>query len=114
MDIGTLTNEQLIVGAGMIGDGVIGLDDSAWRISGVQVSARVARRGRQDTGRLLDTTARQAGYTHNMAERPRFRIESPSRELRCRCARRPRDGQAEGVGKTADRGEMFVACSVTL
>ena len=104
MNIGTLTNEQLVVGTGMVGESIVGLDDSSRWIACVQVPTRITRRGRQDTGTLLDRTTRLAGHTHNIATSTRMRKESPSREMEMQMRARPRDGQAEGVGKTADRG----------
>lgn len=54
LDIGTLTNEKLVFRAGMLGESVVGLDDGAGRVAGVQVPARVARRWRQNTGKVSD------------------------------------------------------------
>jgi hypothetical protein len=45
----------------MGGESVVGLDDCAGREAGIQVAIRVARRGRQDTGKLLDMVTVLAG-----------------------------------------------------
>jgi hypothetical protein len=69
LDVGTFTNEQLVLGAGVSCESVVGLNDCSRWIACIQVSIGVARRGRQDTGKLLDKTTRLAEYTHNMATR---------------------------------------------
>jgi hypothetical protein len=69
LNIGALTDEQLVFRAGVSCESVVGLDDCTGRVAGIQVPIGVARRGRQDTGKLLDRTTIQTGYTHNIATR---------------------------------------------
>ena len=35
LDIGTLTNKELVFRAGMLGESVVGLDDGAWWVAGI-------------------------------------------------------------------------------
>lgn len=49
-DIGAFSNDELIFGTGGVGEGIVGLDDGAWRVARVQIARGIAGRGRQDTG----------------------------------------------------------------
>lgn len=71
LDIGTLTNEKLVVRAGMLGKSVVGLDDGAGWVAGIQVPARIARRRRQDTSKLSDTAVSLERHTYNIVTRNR-------------------------------------------
>jgi hypothetical protein len=74
LDIGTLTNEELVFRAGVLGESVVGLDDGAGWVAGIQVPAGVARRWWQDAGKVSDMATVGMRHTYNIATRNQGRV----------------------------------------